>query len=166
MPTESHRLEVVAEARHRRKAVVWEVCGLLLVLAVGAAALAVVVRTIQANSAALKAEEERLAAEAKPEPAPVDVQVVTSGTVRDSIRLPGMVCPNVKVRTPVEVAGRVVEKLVENGQRVKRGDVLLRIDPRDYAIRARRAESALNLTFCCASIPGTTPYAPAGRNPP
>jgi multidrug efflux system membrane fusion protein len=38
-----------------------------------------------------------------------------------------------------------VEKLVENGQKVKRGEVLLRIDPRDYAIRARRAESALNL---------------------
>ncbi len=145
MPTESHRLEVVAEAKHGRKAVVWEVCGLLLVLAVGSAALAVVVRTILANSAALRVEEERLAAAAKPEPEPVDVQVVTSGTVRDAITLPGVVFPNVNVKTPLEVAGRVVEKLVENGHRVKRGDVLLRIDPRDYAIRARRAESALNL---------------------
>ncbi len=49
MLSESQRLEVVAEAKHRRKAVVWEVCGLLLVLAVGAVALVAAIQTILAK---------------------------------------------------------------------------------------------------------------------
>lgn len=145
MPTESHRLEVVAEAKNRRKAIVWEVFGLVLVLALGAGALVMVVGMIVAHGQELQEAKERLAAEAKPERAPVDVQVVRYETVRDSIQLPGLVFANLDVKTPVEVAGRVAEKLVENGQRIKRGDVLLRIDSRDYMVRMRRAESSLNL---------------------
>lgn len=145
MPTESHRLEVVAEAKHRRKAVVWEVFGLVVVLALGAGALAAVVGAIISHGRELEEAKERLAAEAKPELAPVDVQTVRYETVRDSIQLPGLVFANLDVKTPVEVAGRVAEKLVENGRKVKRGDVLIRIDSRDYMVRMRRAESSLNL---------------------
>ena len=145
MPTESHRLEVVAEAKSRRKAIVWEVFGLLLVFALGVAAIGIVVDMIMTHSATLQAEKAALAAETKPELAPVDVQAVKFETIRDSIQLPGLVFADLEIRTPVEVSGRVREKLVENGQRVKQGDVLIRIDPRDYEVRMRRAESALNL---------------------
>lgn len=145
MPSESHRLEVVAEAKQKRKAIVWEVFGLLLVLAAGAAALALVVNMILAHGAELEAARDRLAAEAKPELTPVDVLTVRYETVRDSIQLPGLVYAHLEVKTPVEVAGRVKQKLVENGHKVKRGDILIRIDPSDYEVRMRRAESALNL---------------------
>lgn len=143
--SESHRMQVVAEAKHKRKAIVWEIIGLLVVLAAGAAALTLVVSAIIAKSGELAAAKEKMAAEAKPEFAAVDVQTVKVETVRDSIRLPGLVFANLAVKTPVEVAGRVAERVAENGRAVKKGDVLLRIDPRDYQVRMRRAEAALNL---------------------
>jgi membrane fusion protein (multidrug efflux system) len=42
-----------------------------------------------------------------------------------------------------KIAGNVVEVLVKDNQQVKAGDVLLRIDPRDYQARASQAKAAL-----------------------
>lgn len=49
------------------------------------------------------------------------------------------------VVTPItpQVAGTITEVLVENGQIVEAGDVLLRIDPRPYQIAKQRAEAQL-----------------------
>ncbi len=42
-----------------------------------------------------------------------------------------------------EVSGRVTEVLVSDNQRVRKGDVLFRIDDRDYRIAVKRAEAAV-----------------------
>ena len=42
-----------------------------------------------------------------------------------------------------EIQGRVVEVLVGENQRVKAGDVLVRIDPEEWEIRVARAEANL-----------------------
>jgi hypothetical protein len=94
-------MEVVAEAKHRRKAIVWEVFGLLLVLGAGVVLFGFLIQAIGDRSAELEAEKERIAAATGPEYVPVDVQIVAAESVRDSIRLPGLVSANVAVRTPV-----------------------------------------------------------------
>jgi membrane fusion protein (multidrug efflux system) len=42
-----------------------------------------------------------------------------------------------------QVNGQVVEALVRNGSRVKRGDILFRIDPQPYRVALEQAEAAL-----------------------
>jgi membrane fusion protein (multidrug efflux system) len=44
-----------------------------------------------------------------------------------------------------KVAGHVVELLVEDNQPVKRGDLLLRIDPRDYQAKVDQARAAVSM---------------------
>ncbi len=48
-----------------------------------------------------------------------------------------------KVSVSAEVAGPVVEVLVRENQRVKRGDLLFRIDPRPYRIALEQAEAQI-----------------------
>jgi len=49
------------------------------------------------------------------------------------------------IQVSPQVLGHVVEVLVNDNQMVKRGDVLLRIDPRDYQARLDSANAALQL---------------------
>ena len=53
-------------------------------------------------------------------------------TVRDRINLPAVVEPWLKLVIMAEVRGRVVEKVVEEGAQVKKGDLIAVIDSRDY----------------------------------
>lgn len=55
----------------------------------------------------------------------------------------GKIEPREKVDIKSKVAGQVLEVLVEEGQRVDKGQVLLRLDPVDYAREAARAEAEL-----------------------
>lgn len=61
--------------------------------------------------------------------------------MEERISLPGTVRPWVSLRVLVEVRGRIVEKRVAEGARVHKGEVLARIDPRDYenALASARA---------------------------
>jgi len=62
----------------------------------------------------------------------VVVLKLTPGLVRERIDLPGTVKPWISLRVVAEVRGRIVEKRVEEGQTVRKGDVLATIDTRDY----------------------------------
>ncbi|MBC2713179.1 MAG: efflux RND transporter periplasmic adaptor subunit [Desulfosarcina sp.] len=53
-------------------------------------------------------------------------------TLRERLSLPGTVKPWIALKIVAEVNGKIVEKLVSEGQRVKKGDILARIDDRDY----------------------------------
>jgi RND family efflux transporter MFP subunit len=86
----------------------------------------------------IKAESEMLVAKKKAElrqeqPA---VNVVTLELVptpiRDRINLPGAVEPWVSLEVLTEVGGKVREKAVEEGNTVKKGDVIAKLDSRDY----------------------------------
>jgi HlyD family secretion protein len=62
------------------------------------------------------------------------VSVVTSS---------GVIQPKRKVDISADISGRVIELAVEEGQLVRRGDLLLRIDPTAYQAAVRRAEAAV-----------------------
>lgn len=55
----------------------------------------------------------------------------------------GIIQPKRKADISADVSGRVVELAVEEGQIVKKGDLLLRIDPNTYQALVRRAEAAV-----------------------
>jgi HlyD family secretion protein len=55
----------------------------------------------------------------------------------------GVIQPKRKVDISADISGRVIELPVEEGQLVRRGDLLLRIDPTAYQAAVRRAEAAV-----------------------
>ncbi|HLL45659.1 MAG TPA: efflux RND transporter periplasmic adaptor subunit, partial [Longimicrobiaceae bacterium] len=55
----------------------------------------------------------------------------------------GVIDPKRKVDISADISGRVTELAVQEGQRVSKGDLLLRIDPTQYQAAVRRAEAAV-----------------------
>jgi len=60
---------------------------------------------------------------------------------KDKINLPAEVQPMEDLEVKTEVAGQVVKVLVEEGQVVKKGQVLARLDERDYRFQLRRVQA-------------------------
>jgi HlyD family secretion protein len=75
---------------------------------------------------------------------PVEVERAKTGTVRATIAVSGTVQPVTTVRVTTGMTGRVVEVPVREGQVVREGVVLLRLDPAraEAAVRQRQAELA------------------------
>ncbi len=75
----------------------------------------------------------------------VDVAEVVKQTVRIPVQAQGTVTPSRETALLAEVSGRIVEvaPAFEVGGFVKEGDMLLRIDPRDYETHVLRAEAAI-----------------------
>lgn len=103
-----------------------------------------------------------LAACGKPEPAqePVrSVKVLTVAIDRSESRLEfaGEVRPRVESRLGFRVAGKIIRRQAELGQRVKAGQVLAQLDPQDYrlaadAARAQVAAAATNRELAAADF--------------
>ncbi|MEN8244720.1 MAG: efflux RND transporter periplasmic adaptor subunit [Thermodesulfobacteriota bacterium] len=83
----------------------------------------------------------------KIEDVPVSVITLTLKPVRleDKINLPGYVDPYEDLWVKAEVGGQVVNILVKEGQTVKKGEVLVALDERDYQLRLSRIEAAYDL---------------------
>lgn len=81
------------------------------------------------------------AQETPPPPRPVKLMTVGSAAVGPTIELAGEVRARVESRLGFRVAGKIIARSVEAGQRVKRGQVLARIDPRDYQLALQAAQS-------------------------
>jgi len=64
----------------------------------------------------------------------VIVYEVVPVTIQDKVSLPGVVEPWIRLQLLSEIRGRVVEVRVKEGNRVEKGDVIVRIDSRDYQI--------------------------------
>jgi membrane fusion protein, multidrug efflux system len=79
---------------------------------------------------------------------PPDVNVVTlvmtPGSLSDRINLPGVVEPWIKFNVVAEVRGQVVDKRMEKGAFVREGEVIARIDTRDYEIALDAARASYN----------------------
>jgi RND family efflux transporter MFP subunit len=99
---------------------------LLLILLVGVTVLAV-------SRKAEDLEKERSTALASEDPG-VNVVVLnlSPSKIRDRINLPGMTAPWVRLRVSAEVAGKVSQKLAEEGQNIRKGEALYLLDDRDY----------------------------------
>jgi len=65
--------------------------------------------------------------------------------LEDKINLPAQVEPYQDVWVKAEVPGQVVKVLVEEGQTVKKGQVLVKLDDRDYRSRLARIEANYKL---------------------
>lgn len=63
----------------------------------------------------------------------------------DCLELPGIVNPLSDVEVSTEAAGKVIDRPVSEGSSVRKGDILYRIDTRDYAIAVAKAQSAFKL---------------------
>ncbi len=115
------------------------VVGLLIVLTVG------MVWAVQAKSARLKREREADAGEYEAPAVNVLVWPVTPQPLIDDVDLPGLVRAWESLTVQAQVNGRVVEILKDEGASVAAGDVLARIDERDYRASLGRAEANLTL---------------------
>jgi membrane fusion protein, multidrug efflux system len=75
-------------------------------------------------------------------PRPVRSVTVVTGSLASQWSLAGEVKPRVEVRYGFRVGGRVVERKVEVGDRVEKGQLLARLDPQDLtpALDAQRAQ--------------------------
>jgi len=99
---------------------------LLLLVTIGMAFI-----RITEKQAVLKAEKAQALKKDRPATNVVTLEMVPS-PIHDRIRLPGDVQPWVKLNILAEVRGRIVSKKVEEGQTVRKGQLLARIDSRDY----------------------------------
>src|SRR5713101_6018446 len=76
------------------------------------------------------------------------IPVVTEKAVRKSIvqtvSATGKVQPETEVKISPEVAGEIIELPVEDGKRVKQGDLLVRIKPDSYKALVEQQEAAIS----------------------
>ncbi|MES2918211.1 MAG: efflux RND transporter periplasmic adaptor subunit [Pseudomonadota bacterium] len=74
---------------------------------------------------------------------PVKLVTVGVGTVAASAELAGEVRARIESNLGFRVAGKLISRRVETGQRVRRGDELARLDPRDFELAGQSSQSAL-----------------------
>lgn len=87
------------------------------------------------------------AAEVSREKPPVNAVTLTLSptTITDRINLPGYIEPWTRLNLLAKLNGTVTEVLVKEGERVKKDDILARIEDDDFRIALDRAEAAYNL---------------------
>jgi RND family efflux transporter MFP subunit len=86
--------------------------------------------------------EPAVSANAAP-PRPVQVQRVTFAPMNESREFAGVVHARYEPDLGFRVAGKIVARLVDAGDRVQVGDVVARLDPRDYQLQVESAEAEL-----------------------
>ena len=74
---------------------------------------------------------------------PVHVMIVEAQSVSDLIRLPGRIEADLRARLAVDKGGRITELHADKGERVSRGQLLLRIDDRTWRALLDHAEIEL-----------------------
>ncbi|MEH6434132.1 efflux RND transporter periplasmic adaptor subunit [Massilia sp. DD77] len=74
---------------------------------------------------------------------PVRVLTLAAGAVGERLEFSGDVRPRYESRLGFRVGGKIVERKVDVGATVKRGDVLMRLDPQDLRLAESQARAAL-----------------------
>lgn len=75
------------------------------------------------------------------EPTAVRAEPARSGTLTETISAPGTVEPITKVDISAEVSARIVEIKRREGERVQKGDVVIRLDDRDLRAALQASEA-------------------------
>jgi len=73
---------------------------------------------------------------------PVKIITIGLATGDETLEIPGSVHAAQSAELGFEVAGRMSERLVEEGQVVTAGQVVAKLDPRDYQVRRDRARAS------------------------
>lgn len=70
---------------------------------------------------------------------------VVQGDLTSTISAPGIVRPLTEVQISSSISGIVQQLLVKEGQDVKKGEILLQIDPAEFRAQVRRAQAGLDV---------------------
>lgn len=73
----------------------------------------------------------------------VKLMTVGVGALESQLEYAGEVRARVESRLGFRVGGKIVQRQAELGQRVKAGDVLAQLDPKDYQLAAEAARAQL-----------------------
>jgi RND family efflux transporter MFP subunit len=79
-----------------------------------------------------------------PPPRPVQVQRVTFAPASEEREFAGVVRARYESDLGFRVAGKMIARLVNTGDRVRAGDVVAQLDPRDLQLQVQSAEAELN----------------------
>ena len=77
---------------------------------------------------------------------PVEVVQARRATIESALELSGTIVPNSRVTVFPEVPGRLVEMRVNEGSRVKSGDIMAVIDHDELELQLAQAEAAFEAT--------------------
>src|SRR6059036_8230 len=77
-------------------------------------------------------------------PIPVTTEKAVRKTIVQTVSATGKVQPETEVKISPEVAGEIIELPVEDGKRVKQGDLLVRIKPDSYKALVEQQEAAIS----------------------
>jgi HlyD family secretion protein len=75
----------------------------------------------------------------------VQTEKVEPRTITQVVSATGKIQPEVQVKINAEVSGEIIDLPVREGQRVRRGQLLVRIKPDAYQAQLERAEAALGI---------------------
>ncbi len=73
----------------------------------------------------------------------VDVQYIERGTIVQKVTGSGQIRPEVQVKISANVAGKIIKLHAEEGDTVKRGQLLVELDQEQYIAMLERSESTL-----------------------
>src|SRR5882762_370828 len=77
-------------------------------------------------------------------PIPVTTEKAVRKTILQTVSATGKIQPEVEVKISPEVAGEIIELPVEDGLRVKKGDLLVKIKPDSYKALLEQQEAAIS----------------------
>jgi HlyD family secretion protein len=77
-------------------------------------------------------------------PIPVTTETAIRKTIVQTVSATGKIQPEVEVKISPEVAGEIIELPVEDGMRVKKGDLLVKIKPDSYKALVEQQEAAIS----------------------
>ncbi len=81
----------------------------------------------------------------RPNPVKVTVSDVVRGDLTSTVTAPGIVRPLTEVQISSSINGIVQQIMVKEGQEVKKGELLLQIDPSEFRAQVRRAQAGLEV---------------------
>lgn len=111
--------------------------GLIVIIMMLVVAIKESSETIAANKAAETTAE-------KP-PVNTITMTMTPRPIHDKINLPGVIEPWTRLQLLAKIGGTVTEVLVSEGDKVKKGDPLAKIEEADYRINVERTDAAYKL---------------------
>ena len=75
---------------------------------------------------------------------PAKIMTIEQSTKAEMFKFPGKVQALDRVELSFEVSGKLIELAVNEGQRVKKGDLIARIDPSDYQSKLEAQQAKVN----------------------
>ncbi len=106
----------------------------------------VLFKTISNKKKRLTAEKKSAVSQEKPLFNTIALKV-TPGIMQDRVNLPGEIKPWTRLELKAKVGGSITEVLVDEGDRIGKGDTIAVIEKADYEINLRRAEAAYKLAL-------------------